>query len=166
MIPRKFWVKTVVGLPAAAPTSVVVYDASGRLVRTLWEAKPMKAGQAAITWDTGNDAGKRVPPGRYELRVLQAAGVTARYVATPGNGRVPQRPVPHEVAGVHGLTPRGVSVDRRGDVYLLGRGHGVAAQKYSANGHLLWTHAPLDSSDVPTACAIDGETLFVAGQHL
>ena len=166
MIPRKFWVKTVVDLSTTAPTSAVVYDSTGRLVRTLWEAKPMKAGKAEITWDTGNDAGKRVSPGRYQLRMLQAPGVNARYVATPGNGRVPQRPAPHEVAGVHGLTPRGVSVDRRGDVYLLGRGHGVGVQKYSATGQLLWTHIPLDSSDAPTACAIDGETLFVAGQHL
>ena len=28
MIPRKFWVKTVVDLPTAAPTSAVVYDAT------------------------------------------------------------------------------------------------------------------------------------------
>ena len=166
MIPKKYWIATDIDLPHAAPTSAVVYDASGRLVRTLWEARPLEAGPVEVIWDSGDDLGKRLPPGRYEIRLLQAPGVTARYVATPGNGRVPQRAAPHEIAGVHGLTPRGVSVDARGDVYLLGRGHGVAAQKYTVDGHLVWTHAPLDSSDVPTACAISGETLFVAGQHL
>ena len=166
MIDKRHWVRFSVDLPLKAATSAVVYDATGRLVRTLWESRPAQAGPVEVVWDTGDDAGQRMPPGRYELRVLQVPSVSARYVATPGNGRVPQRKAADEIAGVHGLTPRGVCVDAQGDLYLLARGHGVGAQKYAADGRLIWTHAPLDSADVPTACAVDGTTVFVAGRHL
>jgi len=165
-IPERKWVRFRIQLPESAPTSIALYNATEELVRTLWEGKPARAGAQDVEWDTGDDAGRRVPPGTYTYKVLQNTGVKACYVATPGNGRVPQRDAEHEIAGVHGLWPRGVAVDRNGDIYLLAAGHGVGMQKYSSQGNLLWMHAPLDTSDRMTACAVDGETVYAAGAHL
>ena len=165
-IPREHWVRFKTELPLDAATSAVVYASDGRMVRTLWESHPAKAGVSEIVWDTGDDAGRRVPAGKYELRILQNPGIAARYLATPGNGRVPQRAPAEAIGSVHALHPRGVAVDTKGDVYVLGHGHGVGAQKYTAAGRLLWTHAPLDTSDIPTAACVSDGTLFVAGKHL
>ncbi|MEE3373263.1 MAG: LamG-like jellyroll fold domain-containing protein [Planctomycetota bacterium] len=165
-IPREHWVRFKAELPLDAATSAVVYASDGRLVRTLWEARRASAGANEIVWDTGDDQGRRVPAGEYELRILQNPGIGTRYVATPGNGRVPQRAADEAIGSVHALHPQGVAVDTNGDVYVLGHGHGVGAQKYTQAGRLLWTHAPLDTGDVPTAICVSDGTLFVAGKHL
>lgn len=51
-----------------------VYDASGRLVRTLAEG-PCEAGGHAVTWDGSDHAGRAVASGVYFVR-LEAAGTT------------------------------------------------------------------------------------------
>ncbi|MBB73837.1 MAG: hypothetical protein CMJ75_04905 [Planctomycetaceae bacterium] len=165
-IPREHWVRFKTELPLAAATSAVVYASDGRLVRTLWETRRAPAGINEIVWDTGDDSGRRVPAGKYELRILQNPGIATRYVATPGNGRVPQRAAAEAIGSVHALHPRGVAVDTNDDVYVLGHGHGVGTQKYSPAGRLLWTHAPLDTGDIPSAICVSEGTLFVAGKHL
>ena len=66
-----------------------------------------------------------------------------------------------------GLSDLAVGAKRRfyrnGDIYLLAVGHGIGMQKYSPEGHLIWTHAPLDTGDRMTACALDGDVVYVAG---
>jgi subtilisin family serine protease len=63
-------------VPAAANVSLVVYDVSGRVVRTLvhgWQS----AGPQAVTWTGLDRAGREVPTGIY-FAALDAPGVHAR----------------------------------------------------------------------------------------
>jgi sugar lactone lactonase YvrE len=58
-------------LPAGGTTSAGVFDAAGRLVRTLWSGEPATGGRHAGAWDGRDHAGTALPAGAYELRVLQ-----------------------------------------------------------------------------------------------
>jgi len=51
-------------LESAAPSSVRIYDVSGRLVRTLVDV-PQGAGDHSVTWDGRDRAGRVVPRGIY-----------------------------------------------------------------------------------------------------
>ena len=61
-----------VGLPAAGPAEVRVYDAAGRLVRELVQGT-QAAGRHTVTWDGRDDRGDRVASGVYFVR-LEALG--------------------------------------------------------------------------------------------
>src|SRR5262245_60360885 len=50
----------VVTLPRSGTTSAGVFDANGRLVRTLWRAEPKAAGPVAVEWDGLDDDGLAV----------------------------------------------------------------------------------------------------------
>lgn len=163
-VPRDQWIELRFELPHKGRTSINIYDETGRIVRSLWSGVVAGAGSTTAEWDTLNDQGMPVLAGNYSFSVLQADKVRARFVATVGNGRVPQRA--GDLGGVHALTPFGVQVDELGNVYVLGSGHGIAMQKFDSDGNLLWTHSSRDSNDMPTALALAGKHLFLAGQHL
>ncbi len=55
-------------LPRAARVRLVVYDVGGRALRTLADAVT-KAGDTRVPWDGRDDAGRRVPPGVYQVRL-------------------------------------------------------------------------------------------------
>jgi hypothetical protein len=59
-------------LPQNMPARLVVYDITGRAVRTLVDGV-QAAGERRVTWDGRNDAGSRVGPGLYVYR-LEAGG--------------------------------------------------------------------------------------------
>jgi flagellar hook assembly protein FlgD len=63
-------------LPADAPTTLTVYDFSGRMVRTVTEGM-RPAGTSIITWDGRDTAGDRVASGVY-LYEVRTATETAR----------------------------------------------------------------------------------------
>ncbi len=60
-------------LPRPTDLSLVVFDASGRRVRTL-AAGPFPQGRHAVAWDGRDDAGRTVPSGAFFAR-LEAGGV-------------------------------------------------------------------------------------------
>jgi hypothetical protein len=62
-------------LPRAARARLLLYDVTGRRVRTLVDG-PLGAGVHARTWDGREDGGARAPAGLYFAR-LEAAGGTA-----------------------------------------------------------------------------------------
>jgi hypothetical protein len=72
--PNPFSTSTTIhfALPRAASTRLVVYDISGRAVRTLLDGM-QEAGDRRVTWDGRDDAGARLGPGLYMVR-LEAAG--------------------------------------------------------------------------------------------
>jgi hypothetical protein len=68
--PNPFTQQTSVqlSLAKACRVKLAAYDLSGRLVRMLMDGE-MEAGTRAITWDGRSDAGVRLAPGAYVLRL-------------------------------------------------------------------------------------------------
>jgi len=56
-------------LPAAFPVSLRIYDAAGRLVRTLLANDPGSAGRNEVVWNGRDDGGKQVASGVYLYRL-------------------------------------------------------------------------------------------------
>ena len=69
-------------LPSRAQTSVVLFDASGRVVRRLHDGE-LPAGETRFSWDGRDDAGREIPAGVYLVRVTTPAGeASGRVVLT------------------------------------------------------------------------------------
>ncbi len=66
-------------LPAAGRTTVAIHDVTGRRVRALDE-RVEQAGAKSIWWDRRDDAGSRVAPGVYWVRLTTPAGSLAEKV--------------------------------------------------------------------------------------
>jgi flagellar hook assembly protein FlgD len=56
---------------------VLIYDATGRLVKTLVDAD-LQAGRYAVRWDGTDDSGARVASGAYFCEMRSTAGVQRR----------------------------------------------------------------------------------------
>lgn len=67
-------------LPSPARVSVAVYDASGRLVRTLAD-REFQAGHSSIDWDGRDDSGRRVASGIYFARLQTARNAASAKLA-------------------------------------------------------------------------------------
>lgn len=65
------------GMPQAGLTSLRIYDAAGRLVRTLFSG-PVEAGERRIVWDGRDAAGTELPAGVYVARLEGAGGAVSR----------------------------------------------------------------------------------------
>lgn len=79
---------------SARSTSAGVYDARGRLIRTLWSARPYAAGAHHAIWDGRDDYGRPAPPASYTIKLLTGdvhydwdgvIGVTEDSLAGPHN---------------------------------------------------------------------------------
>ncbi len=64
-------------LQVAGPVSIALFDAGGRLVRE-WTRSEQSPGDHAITWDGGDDAGRRLPAGVYLVRIRTQRGDSTR----------------------------------------------------------------------------------------
>jgi hypothetical protein len=62
-------------LPDRAPTTVVLFDAPGRVVRHLHDGE-LPAGETPFLWDGRDDAGRDVPAGVYLVKVTTPGGET------------------------------------------------------------------------------------------
>jgi hypothetical protein len=67
-------------LPRETAVSLAVYDAGGRLVRTLARGA-LPAGDRAIAWDLRDDAGRRASAGIYFVRLAAGSNVLVRRLA-------------------------------------------------------------------------------------
>ena len=52
-------------LPVGGPTSLVIYNLAGQAVRTLWDGRPLEAGDYAVDWDSRDRQGQPVSSGVY-----------------------------------------------------------------------------------------------------
>lgn len=57
-------------LPRPATTSAGVYNLQGQLVRTLWRAEVLPAGEQYASWDERDDLGQLVAEGDYEIKLV------------------------------------------------------------------------------------------------
>lgn len=72
---------------ASTSTTVNVFDATGRLVRSL-SLGALGQGEHAVAWDGRDAAGQPVAPGVYSFQVLASAGEAAASARTLVQGRV------------------------------------------------------------------------------
>jgi flagellar hook assembly protein FlgD len=66
-------------LSRAGRVKVAAYDLTGRLVRVLVDGE-MSAGARMLTWDGRDEAGARLAPGAYVLRLEAGEIVQSRQV--------------------------------------------------------------------------------------
>jgi flagellar hook assembly protein FlgD len=59
--------------PPATSARLLIFDASGRLVRTAWEGS-LGGREVAIIWDGRDQSGRETPAGVYLLRVESTGG--------------------------------------------------------------------------------------------
>ena len=71
--PTRGATRIAVELPRATPVSLAIYDAAGRLVRSIAQGS-LPAGEHAFAWDGRNAQGRQVSGGVYLLK-LDAGGV-------------------------------------------------------------------------------------------
>ena len=57
-------------LPRQATTSAGIYDLQGRLLRTLWRAEVLAAGEQRRVWDGRDDLGQPVADADVEFRLI------------------------------------------------------------------------------------------------
>jgi len=66
------------GVAVRGPADLVVYDARGRAVRTLWRDGAAAPGSYRVTWDGRDDGGRRVASGVYHARLRTAGNALTR----------------------------------------------------------------------------------------
>ncbi len=67
-------------LPQPASARLLVFDATGRLVRTLLDRGTLPAGRHESTWEGNDDRGVRVAPGVYAVSLESAQGRVSQKV--------------------------------------------------------------------------------------
>jgi flagellar hook assembly protein FlgD len=82
--PASSGVRISYALREPGPVSLRIYDAAGRLVRTLVN-ESRQAGDYESTWDRLDDAGRRAPSGIYFYRLESPQGTGGRKVVLVGN---------------------------------------------------------------------------------
>lgn len=75
--------------------SLGIYDAKGRMVRTLRNAEPLAAGTHTVAWDGLDRTGTPVPPGDYTWKLLQTQGLTAEFLLNIGTSTLEHWPGNH-----------------------------------------------------------------------
>jgi hypothetical protein len=134
--------------PLEGTISLGIYDAKGKLVRVLHreaELEAFEAGKDALltTWDGLNDAGERMPAGKYHARGFVVGGVNVEGVGFHFNDWVTEQDSPH-IRRIENFT-------RQGGVSLvllatLADGTGTVLPA-NLSGELLPTSAPPDGFD-------------------
>lgn len=71
-------------LPKDGRVSLAVYDSEGRMVRTLRNAEPQKAGPQVVNWEGLDQNGQPVPAGEYTWKLLLSQGMKAEYLLSLG----------------------------------------------------------------------------------
>jgi len=151
-----------VTLDTDAVTSASVFDPQGKLVRTLWQLRSMKAGRHLEEWDGLTDVFAEAPRGAYELRIVSNAG---RYenVAAIGNSGSPP-----DADGHVPMSVQSVAIDSDGSV-LTANGWDEAGHDWkiwASDGRSL-LHARFqvrngNPNGLPYRIAVDDQFLYVA----
>ena len=94
-------------------TSAGIFDANGRIVRTLWALETFNAGNLNCTWDARDDLGTPVPPGNYTWKVLRNAS-QYNNIGVIGNTGLPPITSGHVPSLIEGL-----AVDSQGNPYSV-----------------------------------------------
>ena len=123
--------------------SIGVFDAKGKLVRRLHEGAleasfPAALNGLIVRWNAKDDAGRRLPNGRYQLRGYAVGPMNVIGVATKGNDWLADDPT-LRVAAVEGM----VAVPKDGGLVVAARLSDGTANLFrfggeAQGGRLLW----------------------------
>jgi hypothetical protein len=94
-------------------TSAGIFDANGKIVRTLWALETFNAGNLNGSWDGLDDLGTPVPPGSYTWKVLRN-GAQYSNIGVIGNTGLPSVTSGHVPFFIEG-----VAVDSQGNAYTV-----------------------------------------------
>ena len=86
-------------------TSAGIFDANGRIVRTLWALETFNAGNLNCSWDGRDDLGTPVPPGSYTWKVLRN-GSQYNNIGVIGNTGLPPMTSGHVPSLIEGAGGR------------------------------------------------------------
>jgi hypothetical protein len=80
--PNPFRANTTIafGLSSPSPIRLAIFDASGRLVRTIADESALPAGEHQYFWDGADDRGVRCAPGVYALRLQSPDEIASRKI--------------------------------------------------------------------------------------
>jgi hypothetical protein len=147
-------------LPKESLTSAGVFDAQGRLIRTLWTMKTLPAGQHDGRWDGRDEFERLAPRGEYEFRVI-ANRSTYRNVGAIGNTGQPPNEQGHIPTNM-----LSVAADDEGAVYSANGWDEAGAdfKKWDRDGHSIYDAQYQirngNPNGAPYAIAVDGQYLY------
>ncbi len=141
-------------LKKGARVSAAVYDADGRMVRELARDEPQLAGSHTLYWDGLDQAGRVLPRGKYQWRLLQTQGVQAEYLFSLGTsfGDLPW-------PGQHG-GPTAVAV-AGDDIYMAASSAAGTPQavRYTWDGAYQHAYPSPEAGAIISAIALGGGNL-------
>lgn len=122
-------------VPKAGRVSLAVFDAGGRMVRTLHTGTPHAAGKHAVTWDGLDRYGHPLPAGGYAWKLVATTGLRAEFITQIGQN---VDPAWERATGNH-EAPVGVGMDATG-LYRVGATNegGHYAVKTDLDGKHVW----------------------------
>ncbi len=147
-------------LDAEAVTTGGIFDAQGRLVRSLWKLKRLPAGKHERGWDGLDDLDQPAPPGEYRWKVVANRAVY-RNVGAIGNSGLPPNSKSHTPTHMHD-----VAVDAEGAVYTVNYWDEAGAdfKKWDKDGNSVYDAQYQmrngNPNGAPYACAIDEKYLY------
>jgi|GEM_PF-4276646 len=156
-------VDVTIDVPTAGPTSIAIYNAQDRLVRTLANAANYEAGQSKVAWDLRDNDGQPVQPGAYIYRTANGTALKPQYVATVANGRHPQ--VKGDLGNVEGMALFEIKIDTDGTIYTSGGGHGKRVQKITPDGRVGKAGVNISVVEVVSAIALNDQYVFAIGDR-
>lgn len=130
-------------LPNETDVTLAVFDAQGRLVRTLVKDAHRRAGRNTVYWDGRDQFGSWVSPGKYQVRGIEHPPITTTPLVSIVNPGSP----PWPTADGRGdwlsdeMAPQGAVTDGT-NVYLAAPGSekGNSIIAVDAQGRRLWGH--------------------------
>lgn len=124
-------------VPRDGRVSLALYDADGRMVRTLLTGRPVAKGNHSVSWDGLDRYGHALPAGRYSWKLVATEGLRAEFITQVGQNVNP----PWERATGNHTAPNAVAVDATG-LYRLGAENEGAhwGVKTDLDGRHLWTN--------------------------
>ncbi len=139
--------------------SLAINNQSGQLVRRLHVGDDMKSGHHLAHWDGLDEAGRPLPPGEYEWRLVNSQGIRSQFLTCLGTSDGYWHwPGAHEGPG---------SVEVVGDTVIMAAHLVEGSPQYVAwdlkTGKVKWYQKPASGFAWVNDLAVGGDTLFVNG---
>ena len=139
-----------------ARVSVAIYDVDGRMVRELARAVPQEAGHFTLLWDGLDQAGRVMPRGKYQWRLLQTQELQTEYLFSLGTSFGDQH-----WPGGHG-GPAAVAVSGN-EIYMAASSVEGAPQavRFTCDGVYQHAYPRPEPGAMISAIAVSGEKLYM-----